>query len=79
MKRFVTLVLSAAPRVLLAMAIINIVAGLFATFGSLADPVVAVAASLNAGLVCFIAAAVNFRADTYLEAISGNKKSDPNA
>ena len=79
MRGFFESALRVAPSILIIVAIVNFVVGLFTTWGRLGDPLLAVAASLNSGLVPFIAAALLYRVDLYLIAASQSKQSGDNA
>jgi hypothetical protein len=68
-----------APSGLLIVAIVNFIVGLFTTLAQPIDPYAAIAASLNAGLLPFIAAAVLYRTDLYLAALCQTEQSDRNA
>jgi hypothetical protein len=96
MNKFLNRIMKAAPGVLLAVAIINVLTGLLTalgqsftfinlptglvtTMGQSFNPLVAFAASINAGLIPFIAAAVLYRVDQHLKSVSQASESDLDA
>jgi hypothetical protein len=76
---FINWSMTKAPTLLLTLAIINVAAGLVTTLGQPINALAVIAASLGAGLIPFIAAAVLYRIDQHLKNVNQANKGDSNA